>query len=122
MTTAYGLLHPLVRSWLPLWRNHARALRALGELKLEANVLFERTGNVLKLVGDQYLARVYRLLAARFHLEEWEESIHRKLEVAEGAYQVVSDQASTNRTEVLEIVVIVLIFLEIVLPFLRSSH
>ncbi len=122
MTAAYGHLHPLVRSWLPFWRNYARPLRALGELKLEANVLFERTGNVLKLVGDQYLARVYRLLAARFHLEEWEQNIQRKLEVVEGAYQVVSDQASSYRLELLEIVVVVLIFLEIVLSLLRLAH
>jgi uncharacterized Rmd1/YagE family protein len=66
-------------------------------------------------VGDQYLARVYGLVARRFHLDEWGRSIRRKLEVAEGVYQVVSDQAATARTEFLEIVVIVLILLEIVL-------
>ena len=90
-------------------------MRQLGELKVEANGLFERTGNVLKLVGDQYLARVYRLVAGRFHLEEWEQNIQRKLEVAEGVYQVVSDQAVTGRTEFLELVVIFLILLEILL-------
>src|SRR5207253_7576232 len=119
ITAAYGLLHPVVRSWLPFWRNYARSLRALGELKLEANVLFERTGNVLKLVGDQYLARVYRLLAARFHLEEWEQSIQRKLDVTEGVYQVISDQTDTYRAEFLEIVVVVLILLEVVLALVR---
>ena len=112
---AYRLIHPLTRSWLPFWRNYGRPLRQLGELKVEANGLFERTGNVLKLVGDQYLARVYRLVAGRFHLEEWEQNIQRKLEVAEGVYQVVSDQAVTGRTEFLELVVIFLILLEILL-------
>ena len=68
--------------------------------------LFERTGNVLKLVGDPYLARVYRLLDTRFHLDTWEKSIQRKLEVAEGVYQVVSDQAAAFRLEFLEIVVV----------------
>jgi hypothetical protein len=122
MLAATGLLHALVGSWMPFWRTYSRSLRALGELKLEANVLFERTGNVLKLVGDQYLARVYRLLATRFHLEAWEQSIQRKLEVAEGAYQVVSDQAATNRMETLEIAVVLLIVLEIVLSAMRVAH
>jgi hypothetical protein len=112
---AYRLIHPLTLSWLPFWRSHGLPLRRLGELKVEANGLFERTGNVLKLVGDQYLARIYRLVGGRFHLEEWENSIQRKLEVAEGVYQVVSDQAATARTEFLELVVILLILLEIVL-------
>jgi hypothetical protein len=116
---AYGLIRRAAQSRLPLWRRPAVALRALGELKVDATGLFERTGNVLKLVGDQYLARVYRLLATRFHLREWERSIQRKLEVVEGIYQVVSDQTAAFRMEFLEIIVVVLIFLEIVLALVR---
>jgi hypothetical protein len=119
LEAAYGTIRRLAKSWLPFWRSHARSLRLLGELKVEANVLFERTGNVLKLVGDQYLARVYRLLARRFHLRGWEQSIQRKLEVAEGVYQVVSDQTDTYRAEFLEITVVFLIILEVVLALLR---
>jgi hypothetical protein len=115
LADAYRLVHPLRRSWFPFWRNYAQPLRRLGELKVEANGLFERTGNVLKLVGDQYLARVYRLVGGRFHLEEWENSIQRKLEVAEGIYQAVSDQANTVRMEFLEVIVIVLILIEVFL-------
>jgi len=100
---------------LPFWRSFHRPLRTLGELRVEANGLFERTGNALKLLGEQYLARVYRLAATRFHLRAWERSIQRKLDVAEGVYQVVSDQAAMYRTEFLEIVVILLIAVEIAL-------
>ena len=116
---ASKILHPLTRSSLPFWRIHARPLRQLGDLKVEANSLFERTSNALKLVGDSYLARVYRLLASRFHLDTWEENILRKLEVAEGVYQVVSDQAAAFRGEFLEAVVVVLILVEIVLAFVK---
>jgi hypothetical protein len=119
LANAQRMLAPLARSFLPFWRIHARPLRALGQLKVEANDLFERTGNVLKLVGDPYLARVYRLLAQRFHLEAWETSIRRNLEVAEGVYQVVSDQASSYRMEFLEAVIVVLILFEIVMAFVR---
>jgi hypothetical protein len=119
LADAYRLIHPLVQSWLPFWRSHAQPLRALGELKIDANSLFERTGNALKLVGDQYLARVHHLLAARFHLDDWDSSIKRSLEVVEGVYQVVSDQSATYRTELLEIVVILLIVFEIAMAFWR---
>jgi hypothetical protein len=115
MMGAYRLVHEARQGRLRFWRSYDQPLRALGELKVEANDLFERTGNVLKLVGDQYLARVYGLLAARLHLREWESSIQRKLDVAEGIYGVVSDQANAHRTEFLELVVIFLIVLEIVL-------
>jgi hypothetical protein len=119
LADAYRLIHPLVKTWLPFLRTHAQPLRALGELRIHANSLFERTGNALKLVGDQYLARVYRILAARFHLDEWERSIQRSLEVVEGVYRVLSDQAATYRTELLEIIVIVLIAFEIITAFLK---
>jgi len=119
LAAAYKMIHGSVESSLPFWRSHARPLRALGELKMDANSLFERTGNVLKLVGDQYLARVYRMVSSRFHLDAWEQSIRRKLEVIEGVYQVMSDQAENYRAQFLEIIVIVLIALEIVLAVLR---
>ena len=101
------------------WRTQARPLRRLGELRIDANNLFERTGNALKMVGDQYLARVYRMVAERFHLGQWEQSIRSSLDVVEGTYQVMSDQSGSFRVEMLEIIVIVLIAIELIMAFLR---
>ncbi len=119
LDTAYPLIHGLTRSPLPFWRTLGRPLRQLGDLKMEAAGLFERSGNALKLVGDQYLARLYGLLARRFHLPEWERSIQRKLDVLEGSYQILSDQAATFRAEFLEWTVVILILAEIVLAVYR---
>ncbi len=119
LAAAYRYIHPLTSTWMPFWRMHARPLRVLGELKVEANDLFERTGNVLKLVGDPYLARLYRLVSARFHLEAWEESIQRKLEVTEGVHQVLADQAGAFRMEFLEVLVVLLILVELVVAIFR---
>ena len=115
LARASALIERASRSRLPFWHGPEAPLRVLGQLRVEATGLFERTGNVLKLVGDPYLARVYRLLATRFHLREWERSIQRKLDVIEDVYQVVSDQTTTFRTEFMEAIVIVLIVVEIVL-------
>jgi hypothetical protein len=121
LQTAYSLIHRLTLSWLPFWQAHGRRLRALGELKVVATEMFERTGNVLKLVGDQYLARAYAQMAARFHLGEWEQGIRRKLDVIEGVYTVLSDQSATYRAELLEIIVVLLILVEVVLAFVRHG-
>ena len=115
---AQTLIHDSVTSRWPFWRRPDAPVRVVGELKVEASALFERTGNVLKLVGDQYLARLYRLLATRFHLREWERSIQRKLEVIEGVYQVLSDQGEAFRAEFLEVIVVVLILIEILIAVL----
>jgi hypothetical protein len=119
LARANGLIQEAARSRLSFIRKQDAPLRVIGELKVEANGLFERTGNVLKLVGDPYLARVYRLLATRFHLREWERSIQRKMDVIESVYRVVSDQNASNRSEFLELVVIGLILLEVLLAIFR---
>ena len=119
LTVAHRHIEPAARSWRPFWGAYSRPMRELGELKVDANEVFERTSNVLKLVGDQYLARAYRQLAARFHLAVWEQNIRRKLEVVEGVYKVLSDQADTARAQLLEVTVVILILVEIVVAPLR---
>lgn len=118
-TAAYRLIHPLTQTWLPLWRLQDRPIRVLGDLRMEAHAILERTSNGLKLFGDQYLARAYRLVSNRFHLDEWSHSVRESLEVVEGAYKVLSDQASLYRTEIMEIIVIILIASEIIMAFVK---
>src|SRR5437016_1117911 len=101
--------------WLP---GVTRAdLRRIGQLQVDNAVLFEGVNNALKLLGDQYLARVYRLVSERFHLAEWDASILRKLQTLESIYQKLSDQSANRRTEALEWIIIALIAAEILIPF-----
>jgi len=101
--------------WLP---GSSRAdLRRVGQLQVDNAILFEGVNNALKLLGDQYLARVYRLVSERFHLAEWDASILRKLQTLESIYQKLADQAANRRTEVLEWIIILLIAAEILIPF-----
>ena len=104
------------KSWLP--GSHEAALSHIGQLQVDSAVLFERVENTLKLLGDQYLARVYRLASQRFHLEAWDASIIRKLQTLESIYGKMSDRATTQRMEVLEWIIIVLIMISIVVSFL----
>jgi hypothetical protein len=94
---------------------YGTGLRAIAELQVDGATLFEGVNNALKLLGDQYLARAYRLVSRRLHLDEWDASILRKLETLESIYQKMSDQATTRRMEVLEWVIIILIAFSIVL-------
>jgi hypothetical protein len=93
----------------------SRSLRAIGMLRLEATGLFERSGDALKLIGDQYLARIYGMIAARFHMSEWEQAVLRTLEVVEDISQVLSDQVAARRGTILETTIVILIVIEIVL-------
>jgi hypothetical protein len=105
------------------WRRALRLsgggeLRRIGQLQMDSALLFEGVNNALKLIGDQYLARVYKLAGDRLHLPEWDASILRKLETVESIYQKLHDQDATRRMEVLEWIIIVLIALSIGLAFI----
>jgi hypothetical protein len=115
---AYGTLSK--RAWNLPWMfgYYAGDLRKLAELQVDNATLFEGVNNTLKLVGDQYLARVYRMVNRRFHLDEWDTSILRKLETLESIYEKISDQASNRRLEILEWVTILLIAFSIALEFI----
>ena len=121
LEATYRLIRPGRRPPWPaaVWRSHAGAVRSVRELEIEATSLFERTDNALKLIGDQYLSRVFDLASARFHLDEWQQSIRRKLDTVGDVYDLLVQQAGGTRMEALEVIVVVLIALEIVLALVR---
>jgi hypothetical protein len=120
--------HVLDRSYEAMgrgeWRQRfrlvpGRELRRIARMQMDSAMLFEGVNNALKLIGDQYLARLYTMAAARMHLQEWDDSILRKLQTAESIYQKLSDQAGIRRMEALEWIIILLITFEVVMSFLR---
>lgn len=116
---AYESLPRRAHHWVRLPGQYGSTLRSIAELQVDNALLFEGVNNTLKLLGDQYLARVYRLINRRFHLDEWDASILRKLQTLESIYEKISDQAANRRSEGLEWVIILLIAFEIVLSFIR---
>jgi hypothetical protein len=111
---AYGAIVEAERGFLRTLRPPVSALRVLGALQIDAATLHERITNALKLVGDQFLSRLYGLISSRFHVADWDRGITRKLDVLDGVYQKLSDRVTARRVEVLEWIVIVLIAVELI--------
>lgn len=97
-------------------------LREIGQLQVESAVLFENINNAIKLLGDQYLARLYQQAARRYHLTSWDKSIQRKLKTLESIYDKMESALSSARLEFLEWIVIILIAFEVVMPFVKGKH
>jgi hypothetical protein len=95
-------------------------LNQIAQLQADAAVLFEGVDNALKLLGDQYLARLYRAAAGRFHVPQWTASIERKLKLLDGIYDKLATRATSLRLELLEVIVIVLIAVSALIPFFFS--
>jgi len=98
----------------------AADMSRIAELQTDSALLYEGVNNALKLLGDQYLARVHRLVSQRFHLQDWDQSILRKLQTIESIYDKISDEHRNNRMELLEWIIILLIALEILMPFIPA--
>lgn len=111
------------RRIVPLrWPGSTRKeLRRVGQMKVDGAILFERVSNAIKMLGDQYLARVYRQVSQRYRMNEWNAGILRKLDTIESIYQKVHDHSANFRMEALEWIVILLIALEVVVA-LSGRH
>jgi hypothetical protein len=89
-------------------------IHKVARLQVDSAILYEAVENALKLLGDQYLARLYSLASKKLHLPEWNTSILRKLDTLDSIYQKMSDRAAQRRSELLEWIIIVLILFEII--------
>ena len=104
------------------YRSSHRELKRVAALQMDAAILYEEINNALKLLGDQFLARLYRAASRRMHLDEWERATLRKLETLESIYGKLADAQAHRRAELLEWIIIALISAEIVfslVTFLR---
>jgi len=104
------------RRWYPRFKDEAMVSR-FAMVQTDAAVLFEGVNNAIKLMGNQYLARVYRMASDQLSLPAWQSNVQRKLDAADGVYQRITDTAATRRLETLEVIIILLIAISIVLPF-----
>jgi hypothetical protein len=114
---AYGLL-ARSRARLTGLKQRSVELERLGRFQVDSAILHENFDNALKLLGDDYLARLYEVCSERFHFGAWDAAIERKLATLESIYAKLSDQAARRRSELLEWIIILLFVADILLLFL----
>ena len=83
---------------------------------LEISDTVESVENSLKVVGDFYLAQVFRAASARFRFNDWRDSVDQKLNNLAQISKLLTSELNERRNRLLEIVIIVLIAIEL-LPF-----
>jgi hypothetical protein len=111
---AYDLLARSRRAGLS---PRAREVERLARFQADSAILHENFDNALKLLGDDYLARLYQLASERFHFSAWDTAIERKVATLESIYTKISDLAARRRAELLEWIIIALFVVDIVLYF-----
>jgi hypothetical protein len=116
----YDLVEATRRRWmLPGARRFADLARRLYTIVAEVTELTEKVDNALQVTEDVYLARIYAAALELFRVPTVSAAVDRKLSIIRDTYTALYDEAHSSRSEWLEIVILVLIFVEIVLAIVR---
>jgi hypothetical protein len=96
------------------WRLPGRAGR-VNRLRLDIMDLAERTEYAVKFISDTYYARVYRVSSAKIGVDDYKALVGEKLNTAGELYEFMVGQFNERRMFLIEVIVAVLVFLDVVL-------
>ena len=100
-------------------RRFSRLLADLHTRVADATKMVERVENSLKVTDDVFLARIYAGALELFRGKTWRNGIDRKVTIVRETYDMLNAESQSRRSEVLEIIVVLLIAFEIALALLR---
>lgn len=95
--------------------HYRRIMNQLMELVADVTEITERIDNSLKVTEDVFYARIYGAALAIFRTRAWAESIDRKISIITQSYTMLSNRIINQRSELLELTIILLILLEVIL-------
>ena len=88
-------------------REVRQAVRELIAIRSASVLEFESTERDIKLIGDWYSARLYDLVAKKFHFDDWRQRIQLKLDSIEDIYSMISENFNVSLRARLETVSLV---------------
>lgn len=99
------------------WHSRAAVLRELRELRIDLARLSDELSNITKFFGDWHLARIYRTVAARFHLADWHHSLDEKVRTLDDLYGMLAHDRTNRLMLLLEATIVLLFILDIMMLF-----
>jgi hypothetical protein len=81
-------------------------LREIIEIRTQSILESEAVERNIKLIGDWYSARLYSLIARKFHLDSWKTEIKEKLDTLEDVYTMASENFSVSYRATLEFIIL----------------
>ncbi len=115
-----SLYEALEEKTFGIWQTYTEKLaREAARKYLEISETVESVENSLKVVGDFYLAQIFRAASNRFRFNDWRESVNQKLTNLAEISKLVNAHINERRNQLLEIIIIILIAVEAT-PFLIS--
>jgi hypothetical protein len=119
LPTIYTRIGEARRGFHLLGRRFSELLASLQTRVADATELVERIENSLKVTDDVYLARIYAAALELFRGRTWRSGIERKVTIVRDTYDMLNAESLARRSEMLEIIIVLLIVFEIGLALLK---
>ncbi|MCF6157059.1 MAG: hypothetical protein E3K32_00490 [wastewater metagenome] len=105
---AAQLLQHTTAKRIPWLKSHKirYSLREIIEIRSKSILESEATERNIKLIGDWYSARLFDLVAKKFHMEAWKTNINKTLDALEDIYSMLSENFSMSFSTTLEFIII----------------
>jgi Uncharacterized conserved protein len=91
----------------------------LGKMKVDISVITERLEGSIKIAGEPYYSEFYQQLTSKLDIKGWQNSIDRKLEIIKDVQLNYQHKTDVIRENILELLIIILIFIELVVGLLH---
>ncbi|KHD89003.1 MAG: hypothetical protein OM95_05960 [Bdellovibrio sp. ArHS] len=114
------LYSSLEKKRFSIFQNHySRLSREAAQIYLDISDTVESVENTMKVVGDFYLAKIFRAASQRLRFKDWRDSVDQKLSNLAQVSRLFVGEANEKRNQLLEIIIIFLIAIEVVPLFFK---
>ncbi len=83
-----------------------KVVKEIIEIRTQSILESEAVERNIKLIGDWYSAKLYSLIAKKFHLESWKAEIKEKLDTLEDVYTMATENFSVSYRATLEFIIL----------------
>lgn len=104
----------------PLWSNpYSKLSKEAARIYLDIADTIESVENSMKVVGDFYLAKIFRAASQKLRFKDWRESVDQKLSNLAEVSSLFVAESNEKRNQLLEMIIIALIAIEVVPLFFK---
>lgn len=104
--------------WL-LYNPYSKLSKEAARIYLDISDTIESVENSMKVVGDFYLAKIFRAASQKLRFKDWRESVDQKLENLAQVSNLFVSESNEKRNQLLEMIIIALIAIEVVPLFFK---
>lgn len=90
----------------------------LGKLKVDISVITERLESSIKTINEPYFVELYELLVDKLSIDDWRETIEKKLNIIHDVRSVLQHKIDAVREDMLTVAIIVLIIVELIVAII----